>query len=78
MAVDIQRKSCSGMTEVPLHRLDVIAGTERGNCVRVAQIMKAGVRPANGCRSTFECSVQRRLRQVVSLCICKDKVATRR
>lgn len=78
MTVDIQRESDGGMTEVSLHRLDIVTGSERSYCIRVAQIMKAGVRPANGCRGTFECSVQRRLRQVLSLCICKDKVATRR
>ena len=52
------------MAQVPLHRLDIVTGADRGNCVRVAQIVKACVRPANGSGGLFKRPVQRRLRQV--------------
>ena len=35
MAVNVQREGGGGVAQVPLHRLDIVTGADRGNCVRM-------------------------------------------
>ena len=42
MSVNIQRESRSGMAEIFLHGFNVVSAFDTGNCVCVAQVVKAG------------------------------------
>ena len=42
MSVNIQRESRSGMAEIFLHGFNVVTTFDTGNCVCVAQVVKAG------------------------------------
>ena len=42
MAVNIQCESSSGMAEIFLHGFNVVAAFDTGNCICVAQVVKAG------------------------------------
>ena len=43
MAVYVQRKGGCGVTQITLHRLDIVAGSNRGNGVGVTQVVETGV-----------------------------------
>ena len=43
MSIDIQRKRRCRVSKVPLHRLDIITGMDRGNCVAVAKIVETSL-----------------------------------
>ena len=49
MPVNVQRKGCCRMSEIPLHGLDIVTGMDRGNCVAVAKIVETSLRHANRC-----------------------------
>ena len=42
MAIYVQCEGGSGVAQVPLHRLDIVAGADRGNGVGVTQIVEMG------------------------------------
>ena len=48
MAVNVQSKCRRGMSQISLYRLNIVAGANGRDCVGVAQVMKAKIRPANG------------------------------
>ena len=43
MAVYVQRKGRCGVAQITLHRLDVVPGADRGDCVGVAQVVETGI-----------------------------------
>ena len=43
MAVYVQRKGRCGVTQITLHRLDIVASADRGDCVGVTQVVETGV-----------------------------------
>ena len=43
MAVYVQRKGRCGVTQITLHRLDIVASADRGNCIGVTQVMETGI-----------------------------------
>lgn len=43
MAVYVQRKGGCGVTQITLHRLDIVPGSNRGNGVGVTQVVETGV-----------------------------------
>ena len=43
MAVYVQRKGRCGVAQVPLHRLDIVASADRGDCVGVTQVVETGI-----------------------------------
>ena len=47
MAVHVQGEGCRCMAQIPLNGFDIVAGTDRGHGVRVAQIVETGVRTSD-------------------------------
>lgn len=43
MTIHVQRKGRCGVAQVPLHRLDVVPGADRGDCVGVTQVVETGI-----------------------------------
>ena len=43
MAIHVQRKGRCGVTQITLHRLDVVSGADRGDCVGVTQVVETGI-----------------------------------
>ena len=43
MAVYVQRKGGCGVTQITLHRLDIVPGADRGDCVGVTQVVETGI-----------------------------------
>lgn len=43
MAVYVQRKGRCGVTQITLHRLDIVASADLGDCVGVTQVVETGV-----------------------------------
>ncbi len=43
MAVCVQRKGRCGVTQIALHRLDVVPGADRGNGVGVTRVVETGI-----------------------------------
>lgn len=43
MAIHVQRKGGCGVTQITLHRLDIVPGSNRGNGVGVTQVVETGV-----------------------------------
>ena len=43
MTIYVQHKGRCGEAQVPSHRLDVVPGADRGDCVGVTQVMETGV-----------------------------------
>ena len=61
------------MAQITLHGLDVIPGTNRSNCVRMAQIVETGVGTADGRNNALVLAVDRRLCQVRPELVGKDQ-----
>ena len=61
MGVDVQGERGGGMAQGFLHGLNVVTGPERCHGVRVAKIVKTGVRAANGGRHSLEVTINQRL-----------------
>lgn len=45
MAIYVQCEGGSGVAQIPLHRLDVVPGADRGDCAGVTQVVETGVSP---------------------------------
>ena len=43
MTVDIQCEGCGGVAKVALYGFDIVPGTDSGNGIAVAQIVKSGI-----------------------------------
>ena len=43
MAVCVQCEGGSGVAQISLHRLDIVAGADRGDCVGVTQVVETGI-----------------------------------
>ena len=43
MAVYVQRKGRCGVAQITLHRLDIVASADRGDCVGVTQVVETGI-----------------------------------
>ena len=56
-----------------LYCFDIISGTDRGYCKRVAQIVKAGIGSANFCDDLFEFQIDGLMFQVMTQLISKHK-----
>lgn len=41
------------MSEIPLHRLDIVTGMDRGNCVTVSKIVEASLWHTNRCNNAL-------------------------
>ena len=54
MAVNIQCECGSGVAQVLLHRLDIVAALDRHDSIGVSEVMKSGGRGANLVHDTFE------------------------
>ena len=73
MAVYIKRKGCCGMAQIALHRLDIVAGADGSDGVGVPEIVKAGFRPPDCCRSLLESAVYGGFCQRASDLVGKDE-----
>ena len=54
------------MTEIALHGFDIITGSDSGNGIAVAQIMKTRLRPSNGSNGFFVVLDNRSISQMLS------------
>ena len=43
IGLHVQRKGRCGVTQITLHRLDVVSGADRGDCVGVTQVVETGI-----------------------------------
>ena len=43
MAVYVQCEDGCGVTQIALHRLDIVASADRGDCVGVTQVVETGI-----------------------------------
>ena len=57
MAVHIQSKGSRGVTEISLHRFDIVSVLERQDSVGVPKIMHSGVRCTDGSCQLFEMGI---------------------
>lgn len=75
MAVYVQRKGRCGVTQITLHRLDIVAGADRGDCVGVTQVVETGIGTTHGRNDTLVLAVDCWLRQVCPELVGKDEVS---
>lgn len=61
MTVDVKRKGCGMMSEVFLHRFDVITGFQRSDRIAVPEVMKTSIGEARRGNKAFEVEIQRPL-----------------
>ena len=59
MSVNIQRERRSGMAEIFLHGFNVVAAFDTGNCICVAQVVKAGGWRTDSLYNSLEAVVHR-------------------
>ena len=74
MAVYVQRKGRCGVAQITLHRLDIVAGADRGDCVGVTQVVETGIGTTDGCNDALVLAVDCRLCQVRPELVGKDEV----
>ena len=74
MAIHVQRKGGCGVTQITLHRLDVVPGSNRGNGVGVTQVVETGIGTTHGCNDALVLAVDCRLCQVRPELVGKDEV----
>ena len=63
------------MSKVPLHRLDIITGMDRGNCVAVAKIMEASLGHTDRCDNALVAVIHIVRRNMTAQLVRKDKAA---
>lgn len=59
------------VSQIALHRFDIIAGADRCHGVAVSKIMQTGIRQADGCSNAFEVVIDSMWREVLSRIIAK-------
>ena len=74
MAVYIQGKCDSGMTEVFRYRFDIVPVFKADRSERMPEIMKPDIRQADRCDPGFEGMVHRARADVISRLVCENKI----
>ena len=67
MTVNIQSKSCGSMSQVSLHRFDIISVLEGQYCECMSQVMYSCRRDSNSLNYFFEMVANRGLRKMFSV-----------
>ena len=73
MAIHVQRKGRCGVTQITLHRLDIVASADRGDCVGVTQVVETGIGTTDGRDDTLVLAVDCWLCQVCTKLVGKDQ-----
>ena len=73
MTIYVQHKGRCGVAQVPLHRLDVVSGADRGNCVGVTQVVETGIGTTDGRNNALVLTIDGRLCQVCPELVGKDQ-----
>ena len=75
MTIDIQRECGAGVTQIALKCLDVVAVSDRDDCVLMPQIVKAERRTAHAFDDALEAIIDGAIGQDSALPVREDKIA---